>query len=106
MSTLTVQVNPPNAGTVNVRVWTYTSPGPSFNWTGSATSSQPLNQSWTDLQPGSYAITISWKQGYQNIASGTAGNNITYDGQALYYQVLGNPGDANGVSATFSVQLT
>ncbi len=82
------------------------SPGSGFSWTGSATSSQPINQSWTDLKPGPYAINISWTAGFQNIASGTAGNGITYNGNNLYYHVLGNPADANGVAATFGVQLT
>lgn len=107
MATLQVQVNPANPGSVTVRVWTYTSPGPNFNWVGVATSQKPVNQSWDNLQPGAYAVTLSWNEGYQNIAGGGgSGNSVIYDGNFLYYQVLGNPGDANGISATFPFQLS
>ncbi len=43
--------------------------------------------------------------GYQNIASGIAGNQIVYNGNYLYYQVLGSPADGNGVSAVFGLVI-
>lgn len=61
--------------------------------------------SWDDLEPGHYAVTISWAEGYQNIASGIAGNQIVYNGNYLYYQVLGSPADGNGVSAVFGLVI-
>ena len=107
MSTLVVQVSPYNPGSVNARVWSYTSPGPDFNWNGVATSTDPINQAWNDLTPGWYAVTISWSGGYQNIGSGDGdGNNIIYDEASLYYQVVGDPSDGNSISATFSFQIT
>jgi len=106
MSTLSVQVAPFNPGEVQVRVWTYATPGPSFEWNGTATSASPINENWTDLEPGHYAVTISWHEGYQNIASGGGvGNQIVYNGNYLYYQVLGTPADANGVSAVFGMVI-
>ena len=94
MSTLSVQVAPFNPGEVQVRVWTYATPGPSFN------------ENWTDLEPGHYAVTITWHEGYQNIASGGGvGNQIVYNGNYLYYQVLGTPADGNGVSAVFGMVI-
>ena len=107
MATLTVQVNPPNPGTVNVRVWVAQVPGPTFEWSGDATTEQPVDKTWNDLEPGLYAVTISWKDGYQNIASaGGPGNFIIYNGSHLYYQVLGTPKDANGILATYGLNLT
>ncbi|MEN2712967.1 hypothetical protein ACQKOH_14585 [Sphingomonas sp. NPDC092331] len=105
MSTLSVQVAPFNPGEVHVRVWVYTSPGPSFEWNGTATTGSPISESWDDLEPGHYAVTISWAEGYQNIASGIAGNQIVYNGNYLYYQVLGSPADGNGVSAVFGLVI-
>lgn len=105
MSSLSVQVAPFNPGEVHVRVWVYTVPGPSFEWSGTATSESPISESWADLEPGHYAVTISWAEGYQNIASGVTGNAIVFNGTSLYYQVLGNPSDGNGVSAVFGLVI-
>ncbi len=106
MGTLQVQVAPINSGNVNVRVWMaqYPPTGTPIDQTFTATTQSPVNQSF-QLDPGLYAVTISWSSGYQNVASGLAGNAIVVNGQGLYYQVLGNPADANGVSANFGVQI-
>jgi hypothetical protein len=101
-----VQVNPLNPGTVTVHVFLAQSPGGTpLDQTFQVTSSSPLNQSWT-LQPALYAVAISWQSGYQNIAALTAGNAIIVNGTGLYYQVLGSPGDANGISGMFGAQVT
>jgi hypothetical protein len=92
--------------TVTVHVFLAQSPGGTpLDQTFQVTSSSPLNQSWT-LQPALYAVAISWQSGYQNIAALTAGNAIIVNGTGLYYQVLGSPGDANGISGMFGAQVT
>ena len=102
---LRVRVRPPNAGDVTVKVWLASSPGgTALDQTFTASSSSPLDQTW-QLDAALYAVTISWQQGYQNIASGTDGNEIAINGVGLYYQVLGTPSDANGIMATFGCQL-
>jgi hypothetical protein len=108
MPTLTVRVAPSNRGTVDIKVWTYIRPGPTLNWHGIATSDNPIDQTWNDLGPGYFAITISWYKGYQNIGGGpghSRKNSIIYNGIELYYQILGMPADESGISATFGVHL-
>lgn len=102
MATLKVAVKPFNPGVVKVKVWTYASPGPSFDQTFEATVDNPVNET-LEVEDGHYAVTISWTDGYHNIASGVEGNHLSYNDNNLYYQVLGKPADANGVMATFNV---
>jgi hypothetical protein len=83
----------------------YPGPWDTLDETFQVTSSSPLNKSWT-LDPALYAVTISWASGYQNITGAIAGNGIIVNGTPLYYQVLGTPGDANGVSGMFGAQVT
>jgi hypothetical protein len=106
MGSLQVQVNPPNSGDVTVRVWIPQRPltGTPIDQTFTVNSANPLDQTWK-LDPGLYSVTISWKNGYQNIASGVAGNMILVNGASQYYQVLGTPADGNGVMATFGYQV-
>jgi hypothetical protein len=106
MGWLQVMVKPPNPGTVYVVVYNAQWPGgtPLYQ-TFQATNSSPLNRIWT-LAPALYAVTISWISGYQNITGAIEGNGIIVNGAPLYYQVLGTPGDANGVSGLFPAQLT
>ena len=106
MSSLQVQVKPANPGDLTVRVWVsqYPPTGTPIDETFTVNVNNPLNKSW-ELDPGLYSVTISWKDGYHNIASGVEGNAIIVNGNSQYYQVLGSPADANGVSANFGYQL-
>ncbi|MCX6224596.1 MAG: hypothetical protein NTV01_07580 [Bacteroidia bacterium] len=102
---LQVKVKPPNPGTVTVRVWLAQTPGGTpLNETFAVSQSNPLNKTW-HLAPALYAVTISWKSGYQNITGAVADNGIIINGKAMYYQVLGTPADANGISATFDARI-
>ena len=107
MGSLQVQVKPANPGTVTVKVRLVQSPGGTpLDETFEVTKDSPLDKTW-QLEPAIYAVTISWFSGYHNIAGATADNGITINGNnALYYQVLGTPFDANGVSATFGAKVT
>ena len=105
MSTLRVQVKPVNSGDINVKVWLSQPPGGTpIDETFTVNKDNPLNKSW-ELESALYSVTISWKEGYHNIASGTAGNAIIVNGKYQYYQVLGKPTDANGILANFGYQL-
>ena len=106
MSTLQVMVKPVNPGDITVRVWCsqYPKPATDIDETFTVNVDNPLEKSW-ELDPALYSITISWKDGYHNIASGTQGNTISVNGKHQYYQVLGKPADANGVLANFGYQL-
>lgn len=104
MSSISIQVTPANSGNVNVQVFNYSSMV--FNWQGVATAGAPLNQSWDDLPPGPYAVTLSWTDGYHNIASG-GGSGISFNGNALYFQALGQATQdmTEPVSVTVGMQL-
>lgn len=107
MGTLQVQVNPFNPGDVTVRVWMsqYPPTGTPIDETFKVNSTHPLNQTW-ELDSGLYSVTISWKDGYQNIASGGGeGNMITVNGVGQHYQVLGSPKDENGILANFGYRV-
>ena len=105
MSSLRVQVRPFNPGDLTVKVWNSQSPGGTpLNETFTVNKDNPLDKSW-ELEPALYSVTISWNNGYHNIASGAEGNAIIVNGEYQYYQVLGTPADGNGVLANFGYQL-
>jgi len=105
VSTLSVRVATSNRGTVYVRVWVYLSPGPRFEWSGTATSDKPVDQNWVDLEPGHYAVTISWAEGYHNIGWDNGRNAIIYNGNELYYQITGRAGPYEQVIGTFGLVI-
>lgn len=93
-------------GDVTVQVQLVTHPGGTpTNDTFTVTQAQSLDHTWTNLAPGTYAVSISWKTGYHNIAQGTDGNAIIVNGKSMYYQVMGSPADGNGVMGVFGYQL-
>ncbi len=105
MSSLQVQVRPFNPGDLTVRVWLSQTPGGTpLDETFTVNKDNPLDKSW-ELEPALYSVTISWKDSYHNIASGSEGNAIVVNGNHEYYQVLGRPADANGILANFGYQL-
>ncbi|MCK5024085.1 MAG: hypothetical protein KAR56_00545 [Thermoplasmata archaeon] len=106
MTNLRVMVKPANPGDVTVHILCYVSPGPKFDKTYVASKDKPLDISLS-LEPSNYCVAISWKSGYHNITGSTADNGIVIDNDKhLYYQVLGEPEDANGISATFAFEVT
>ena len=105
MSTLTVKARPANPGDVTVRVWNSQSPGGTpLDETFTVNKDNPLDKTW-ELEPALYSVTISWKDGYHNMTGSTEGNATIVNGKYQYYQVLGKPADANGISANFGYQL-
>ncbi|NOQ73952.1 MAG: hypothetical protein GQ574_18245 [Crocinitomix sp.] len=106
MGTLRVQVKPGNPGDVKIQISMTQFPPTKtpINETLIATTDNPVDQSW-DLDSGSYIVTISWEDGFQNISSSGGGNNITVNGKGLSYQVLGKPADQETVLASFGFKV-